>query len=249
VSRHDDGNVQLGHLQYLPLSPVLFALLAGIYLAVVALIQVGILRYAYLRLGIAPEAVLVLLLGSLLGSYFNIPLFELPAERFLAQREYDYFGLRYVVPVEVDWPGTMLAINVGGALIPGMVSLYLLIKNSLWILGIIATACVAAVVHRLAYPMRGFGIAVPLLVPALTAGIVAMILSRRHPAALAYIAGSMGTLIGADLLNLGAIRRMGAPVASIGGAGTFDGVFLTGIIAVLIASLSGGVRSARTTVR
>lgn len=70
MSRHDDGNVQLGHLQYLPLSPVLFALLAGIYLAVVALIQVGILRYAYLRLGIAPEAVLVLLLGSLLGSYF-----------------------------------------------------------------------------------------------------------------------------------------------------------------------------------
>jgi uncharacterized membrane protein len=33
---------------------------------------------------------------------------------------------------------------------------------------------------------------------------------------------------------------MGAPVASIGGAGTFDGIFLTGILAVLIASLSGG---------
>lgn len=53
-----------------------------------------------------------------------------------------------------------------------------------------------------------------------------------------YIGGSLGTLIGADLLNLGSIRGLGAPVASIGGAGTFDGIFLIGIVAVLIASLS-----------
>lgn len=44
-------------------------------------------------------------------------------------------------------------------------------------------------------------------------------------------------LIGADLLNLGAVRGLGAPVASIGGAGTFDGIFVTGILAVLLASL------------
>jgi uncharacterized membrane protein len=46
------------------------------------------------------------------------------------------------------------------------------------------------------------------------------------------------TLIGADLLNLDAVRGLGAPVASIGGAGTFDGIFLTGIMAVLLASFS-----------
>jgi hypothetical protein len=51
----------------------------------------------------------------------------------------------------------------------------------------------------------------------------------------------MGTLIGADLLNLGAIQGLGAPVASIGGAGTFDGIFLTAILAVLIAGLSPAV--------
>ncbi|WP_198171299.1 DUF1614 domain-containing protein [Actinoplanes awajinensis] len=45
-----------------------------------------------------------------------------------------------------------------------------------------------------------------------------------------------GTLIGADLTHLSAIRRMGAPLASIGGAGTFDGVFLSGVIAVLLAA-------------
>jgi uncharacterized membrane protein len=48
----------------------------------------------------------------------------------------------------------------------------------------------------------------------------------------------MGTLIGADLLNLAKIGTLGAPVASIGGAGTFDGIFLTGILAVLLAGIA-----------
>src|SRR3569623_306647 len=41
--------------------------------------------------------------------------------------------------------------------------------------------------------------------------------------------------IGADLLRLNVIRKMGVPVAAIGGAGTFDGIFITGIVAVLLA--------------
>jgi uncharacterized membrane protein len=64
---------------------------------------------------------------------------------------------------------------------------------------------------------------------------------------LAYISGSLGTLIGADLLNLDKLQGLGAPIASIGGAGTFDGIFLTGIVAVLMASISSrasGDRSA-----
>jgi uncharacterized membrane protein len=237
----------LSHLHYLPLSLPFYSVLAGIYLVLVALIQIGILRYAYTRIGIGPGAVLLLLLGSLLGSYFNIPLIDLPGQQVLTQREVDFFGMRYATPVVVDWPGTIIAVNVGGALIPGLVSLYLLIKSRLWVLSIIATAIVAAVCNMVADPVQGLGIALPVFVPALTAGIAAMVLSRWHAAALAYISGSMGTLIGADLLNLGAIRRMGAPVASIGGAGTFDGIFLAGILAVLIASLSGGPRPASRT--
>jgi uncharacterized membrane protein len=64
-----------------------------------------------------------------------------------------------------------------------------------------------------------------------------LLLSHRHAAPLAYISGSLGTLIGADLLNLDKVQGLGAPIASIGGAGTFDGIFLTGIMAVLIASI------------
>ena len=87
----------------------------------------------------------------------------------------------------------------------------------------------------MAQPVKGVGIAVPIFVPPILAAAVALILSRRRAAPLAFIVGTLGTLIGADLMNLGNIAGLGAPVASIGGAGTFDGVFLVGIIAVLLA--------------
>jgi uncharacterized membrane protein len=225
-------------MHYLPLSPAFFAILVALFLLLVALIQVGILRYAYMRLGVSSGAALSLLLASLIGSYVNIPLIQLPEQHILSGREVWSFGVPYSVPVVVDWPGTVIAINVGGALIPTLMSLYLLAKNQVWGLGLVATACVAAVCYWLAQPVPGVGIALPTFVPAITAAIAAWVLSRRYAAPLAYIGGSMGTLIGADLLNLGAIQGLGAPVASIGGAGTFDGIFLTAILAVLIAGLS-----------
>ena len=131
----------------------------------------------------------------------------------------------------------MIAVNVGGAVIPTIMSLYLLFTRHLWVRGLIATAIVALVLHWLADPVQGVGIAVPIFLPALITAIVAWLLARENAAPLAYIAGSMGTLIGADLTNLDKVRGLGAPVASIGGAGTFDGIFLTGILAVLLASL------------
>ena len=151
--------------------------------------------------------------------------------------EVDFLGMRYVVPVVVGWPGTIIAVNVGGAVIPTLLSFYLYVRNELWILGIIAIACVAAVCHFLAHSVPGVGIALPVFVPPLSTAVVALLLSRRYAAPLAYIGGSMGTLVGADLLNLGKMQGLGAPVASIGGAGTFDGIFLTAILAVLLASI------------
>ena len=224
-------------LHYLPLTPTFFSILVGVLVALVVLIQLGVLRYAYTRVGVSPRAALLLLFGSLLGSYVNIPVAALPEQQIMSGREITYFGMHYVVPVVVDWPGTIIAVNVGGALIPGLVSIYLLFKNRLWGPGLLATACVTAVCHFLADPVPGVGIALPLLVPALATAVAALLLSRQYAAPLAYISGSLGTLIGADLLNLDKLQGLGAPIASIGGAGTFDGVFLTGIVAVLIASL------------
>jgi uncharacterized membrane protein len=101
----------------------------------------------------------------------------------------------------------------------------------------VATAVVGFVVHRMATPIPGVGISVPTLAPPLLAAGVALVLSRRFAAPIAYISGSLGVLVGADLTNIGQLRSLGASVASIGGAGTFDGIFLTGVIAVLLASL------------
>jgi uncharacterized membrane protein len=128
---------------------------------------------------------------------------------------------------------------VGGALIPTLVSLYLLIKNRLYVRGLVGVGLVTVVVHLLAQPIPGVGIGIPIFIPPLVSAAVALILSRRQAPPLAYIAGSLGSLLGADILNLHKIQGLGAPVASIGGAGTFDGVFLSGILAVLLTPFSG----------
>jgi len=232
--------MNLSQVHYLPLAPPFFLILVGLFVILLVLIQLGALRYAYMRLGISSGAALFLLFASLIGSYFNIPVVYLPEQRVLAQQEIDFFGMRYVVPFVAQWPGTLIAVNVGGAVIPTMM---LLAKNRLWVKAALPTAAVAAVCYWLSRPIPGLGIAEPVFVPSVTTAIVALLLSREQAAPLAYIGGSLGALIGADLLNLGNIRGLGAPVASIGGAGTFDGIFMIGIVAVLIASFSQSWRS------
>jgi uncharacterized membrane protein len=237
-----EATMRLSQFHYLPLAPAFFSLLVGALVVLVLLVQLGVLRYAYLRIGLSPGAAVLLLVGSLIGSYFNLPIVELPAQQVVSGREVIYYGMRYAVPVVVQWPGTVIAVNVGGAVIPTLMSLYLLFKYRIWGAGLLATAGVALVCHQLAQPVAGLGIAEPVFVPSLAAAVIALLLSRPYAAPLAYIGGSLGTLIGADLLNLDKVQGLGAPVASIGGAGTFDGIFLTGILAVLIASLTGGMR-------
>src|SRR3954471_7724738 len=161
-----------GQLHYLPLTPAFFSILVVSFSVLVFLIQIGVLRYAYKRIGLSARPVLLVLFGSLLGSYINIPIAELSGQEVMSGRAISYFGMQYVVPVVVDWPGTVIAINVGGALIPGLMSLYLLVRNRLWGAGLFATACVAAVCHLLADPVPGVGIALPVVVPSLVAAIV-----------------------------------------------------------------------------
>lgn len=231
-------------MHYFPLAWPFLLALALLLAFVIALVEVGILRYAYERVGVPHRYVFVVLLLSLLGSAINIPVAQLPAEEVVSGRLVTFFGVQWVVPVVREWPGTIVAVNLGGALIPVILSIYLLRKNKFYLQAALAVALVAFVTHLMAYPVRGVGISVPIFIPPAVAAFAALLLSWRRAAPLAYIAGSLGTLIGADLLNLGRVQGLGAPVASIGGAGTFDGVFLSGIIAVLLSALgartSGG---------
>jgi uncharacterized membrane protein len=122
--------------------------------------------------------------------------------------EVDFLGMRYVIPVVVGWPGTIIAVNVGGAVIPTLLSFYLYVRNELWIRGIIAIACVAAVCHFLAQPVPGVGIALPVFVPPLSTAVVALLLSRRYAAPLAYIGGSMARTSSISGRCRGWVRRL-----------------------------------------
>lgn len=233
------------HLQYLPIPWPIYVFLVATLMAVAALIQIGLVRYVYARLGISPLNALLLLLASLLGAYVNIPIWELPARTTVIGRQVDFFGFEYVLPQEVDWPGTIIAINVGGAIIPIALSIYLLMKNNIWLPALLATFVVSAVCYALAEPVEGVGIAIPIFIPPLVACAVACAVAWSQAAPVAYVSGSLGTLIGADLMNFPAIRDLGTPIASIGGAGVFDGIFVTGIVAVILASLIGSIGARR----
>jgi uncharacterized membrane protein len=227
--------VEFSPLHFFPLTlPFLFILflLLGF---LILLVQIGILEYAYEKMGIHRRYVFALLFLSLVGSYVNIPVAQLPGEKIISGQEVFFFGMRYVIPLVHEWPRTVVAVNLGGAVVPTVVSLYLMIKNKLYVQGLMSVAIVASIVHWLAQPVTGLGIAVPIFIPPLAAAGTALLISRRAAPPLAYIAGSLGTLIGGDLLNINRLQGLGAPIASIGGAGTFDGIFLAGIIAVLLA--------------
>jgi len=127
----------------------------------------------------------------------------------------------------------MICINLGGAIIPLLLCIYLLPKVPLRTT-IIVTLIMIGVSKLLTRVVPGVGFTIPALIPPLIAAFLAVILSSKNPAPVAYISGVLGILIGSDLLNLYQLQAIGAPVISIGGAGVYDGIFLVGIISALL---------------
>lgn len=217
-----------------PLKPSNLLLLLFALGVLFALIQIGLLQIAFGKLGLSPSSAYMLLFSSLFGSMINLPLFTLRTDP--------------QPPAEVQkpmFPGfplwrftnrTMVALNVGGGLIPVGFSLYLFQHSDVILMEAIqGIFFVTLVSYFFSRPIRGLGIGMPILIAPLSAALVAVLLNPEASAPLAYISGTMGVLIGADLLRLKDIRQLGAPLAAIGGAGTFDGIFITGIVAVLLA--------------
>jgi uncharacterized membrane protein len=222
-------------LHYFPVPAPVLAVLAGLLVLAAALIILNAVSYAYQRMGVSRSVALLLMLASLLGSYVNLPLVQFPEAKVLVLAQPGQF---YVVPAVRDWPGTVLAVNVGGALIPLAVSAFLVARKGLLVPAFFCTVFVAAVVHLLARPIPGLGIAAPLYAAPLAAVAAALVASRSAAAALAYVGGSLGTLVGGDLLNLRLLLELGSPVVSIGGAGMFDGIFVSALLALLLACLA-----------
>lgn len=211
---------------------LIFIILVSVVLVIA---QLGLVTIAFDKLGLSLSSALLLLSASLFGSIINLPLFTIDADSPTDTPALPLPGLlsRQRLPFEGR---TIIAINVGGCLIPLTFSFYLIQLYQLnWLQITFAIIIVSGVCYFFSRPIPGLGIGMPILVAPLTAAITALVVDLEHSAPLAYISGTLGVMIGADLLRLKNIRRMGAPLASIGGAGTFDGIFLTGIVAVLLA--------------
>ncbi|SFD94082.1 Uncharacterized membrane protein [Thiohalospira halophila DSM 15071] len=217
----------------MPGFPFLVALFGLAFLF--ALIQIGALQLAFHKLGLAPEGGVTLLLASLLGSLINVPLFRIRAEQPAEPPPSPFGGLLRHDPEKFDGR-TTIAVNLGGCLLPLTFSVYLMQHAGAaaldYVLAIVLVSIVSYVASR---PVHGLGIGMPILVAPLAAALAAIAISPEHSPALAYVGGTLGVLVGADLLRIKDVRKLGSPVASIGGAGTFDGIFITGIIAVLLA--------------
>ncbi len=219
-----------------PFSLRILLLLLILLGALAILVQIGILSFAFQKLGLSASTALGILLAALFGSAINIPLFRVqtspPADDL---RDWPYYQL--LRPYNRRFEGyTIIAVNVGGCVIPLMLVIYLILSLLLEPLRLLlATTVVTAVSYAFSRPIPRMGIAMPMLIAPLTAVLAASLIYPDQRAAAAYVCGTLGVLIGADLLRLKDIRQLGTPMAAIGGAGTFDGIFFTGIIAVLLA--------------
>lgn len=212
-----------------PAQLVAFVLLVAVLIAIV---QVGVISIAFDKLGVSGEGAFLLLMATLFGSAVNLPLFSIrvppPAEEPPPVLPW--------LPRQPFTGRTVVAVNVGGGLIPIAFSVYLVRVDALPLpqvaLGVLLLAAVSYFASR---PIPGLGIGMPVLLAPVCAALAGLLINPEQSAPLAYVSGTLGVLVGADLLRLPDLRRLAAPVASIGGAGTFDGIFITGIVAVLLA--------------
>jgi uncharacterized membrane protein len=213
--------------------PIVIAVFA--FALLFAFVQVGAVTVAFDKLGVSPNAAMMILLASLVGSGINLPLFQLTTRRPADRGWRPMLGV--LQPHPRPRPGrVIIGLNLGGCLIPVMVSIYLLSHHALPLMPVlVATGLMSGICYATSRPIPGRGIGIPLLVAPLMAAALAILIRPQDSAPLAYIAGTLGVLLGADILRLRNVRDLGVPTAAIGGAGTFDGIFITGIVAVLLA--------------
>lgn len=185
--------------------------------------------FSFEKLGFSPETAFLTLFLILIGSVVNIPLTKKKA--VFVRRSY-FFGL--VSRNEIEYEG--IFINLGGAVIPIIISLYFLSKTPLKP-ALISIGLMVMVCYFLSRVIPGQGIVIPAFVPPIFSAFFAYLLMPSFAPSLAFISGVLGTLIGADLMNLPKIRKTSFGMISIGGAGVFDGIFLVGIVSALLTSI------------
>jgi uncharacterized membrane protein len=198
---------------------------------------VNILLIAIVKLGISNHIALTIVLSMFLGSFINIPIYRVSKNKKKSSSELFNFDLYFLK--NISKKNNIIAVNVGGCVIPTLlviyeiIYLYLFVQNVLlWLFLIIFINIIVCYYFAKLNPK--IGIVLSPLIPAFIASCGAIIASKEWAPPIAFCAGVLGPLIGADLLHLKDVYKMDAPVASIGGAGTFDGIVLSALLAVLL---------------
>lgn len=141
----------------------------------------------------------------------------------------------------------LLTINLGGGLVPVLLSVYVLLKvdsSKELIRTLVAVILTGGAIYAISLLFADFGhgrdIIDPMYIMAISGGVIAYLLGRSRRGA--FIAGTLGFL----LFNLITFwRAMSGRIISqvrVGGAGAFDSIVISGILAVLLAELVGETR-------
>jgi uncharacterized membrane protein len=216
----------------------------GLVIILLPLFFLGIIGAAFIRLGFSSISALVVVLLMLCGSFVNIPVYRIRRDMVhVSQDEAPDFDVCIPCASTQVWD-TLVSINLGGAIIPLCVSLYLMFKtitivgNTLIFTvctGIIIVAIIAFISTRL---VTCAGIQVPLLIPGLTALLAGFFLAGGTgltAAVTAFVSGTTGVLLGGNLAHLYRIKNLEVVAVSFGGAGTFGSIFICCMLPSLIA--------------
>lgn len=216
------------------------------FLCVLPWLFVETMRHALTQLHLSPVAATLAVIAILFGSFFNLPLHTIERqEEQVIDMAPMWGGSAWGPSVAQRSTATYIAVNVGGCVVPSLIALWqlrFLFGTGGWPLTAVAIVAGANIVacYLVARPIRGIGIGMPWFVsPLVAVGLTWLLLGFGDDstvrAPVAFVAGVAGPLIGADLLHLKDITSVSARVLSIGGAGTFDGILLSGILAALLA--------------
>lgn len=231
--------------------PALLFLVALFFLFV--FLPVSMVAEAFSKLGLTPAQGVLMLIAIMVGRMINIPV--LTSERLVVvpgPRSVRFSVDEAGRPVRVEQEPAgevrkqVFAVNVGGLVLPFLLSVTFLIRQHMvfqsdgvypWIgfvLVMVAGGC-----YAMAKPDVLTGIRIPLVLPALITFLcVYFFVPEPFRPVAAYVAGTMGAILGGNLIPLLSKRfrnSVGTPMVIIGGPGTFGGVFVAGILSVLLA--------------
>ena len=195
---------------------IVLTLLLTIFFPFIFLLLLSILFIIYKetfeKIGFGKRELSLLIVGSLSTKFFDLPIFV--------------------------YKSYLLALNVGGALIPLVLSFYLICKNNMRFLKILLAVSLVAFATYMVTIVKEEGVISYFpyyFLPIILSFLLALLFYYRNPSAtaFAYICSTLGVIIGGDFSHLPELFRKPF-MGSMGGAGIYDLVYLSGLISFCI---------------